>query len=64
MTKQKNLYSYIPYTARCVVKYGRDFMSENELLRGLGLIGNSSQIPSLDDWREMAYTGSFSYRGV
>ena len=40
--------------------YGRDFMNENELLRGLGLIGSGSNIPSLDDWREMAYTGSFA----
>ena len=40
--------------------YGRDFMNENELLTAQGLIGNISNIPSLDDWREMAYTGSFA----
>jgi hypothetical protein len=38
-------------------------MTENELLKGLGLIGNG-QIPSLDDWREMAYTGSFNSNKV
>ena len=42
--------------------YGRDFMKENELLIGLGLIGyndNDGNIPSLEQWKEMAYTGYF-----
>ena len=53
--------------------YGRDFMSENELLGGLGLLppvageedgggggaGREHSVPSLDRWREMAYSGSF-----
>ena len=42
--------------------YGRDFMVENELLRGLGLVGEREEevnIPSLEMWREMAYTGYF-----
>ena len=42
--------------------YGRDFMKENELLIGLGLIGykdNGGNIPSLEKWKEMAYTGYF-----
>ena len=42
--------------------YGRDFMKENELLIGLGLIGyndNEGNIPSLEKWKEMAYTGYF-----
>ena len=39
--------------------YGRDFMNENELLQGLGLIGKDHSLPSLDEWKEMAYTGSF-----
>jgi len=54
--------------------YGRDFMNENELLRGLGLLppvvvekvdddaGGADReysVPSLDRWREMAYSGSF-----
>ena len=37
--------------------YGRDFMAENELLQGLGLIGND--LPSLADWKEMAHSGLF-----
>ena len=38
--------------------YGRDFMVENDLLRGLGLIleDEGDGIPSLDMWREMAYS--------
>ena len=54
--------------------YGRDFMNENELLHGLGLlppvVGENDNddscsadreysVPSLDRWREMAYSGSF-----
>ena len=54
--------------------YGRDFINENELFRGLGLLppvvgenvnddGCSADreyfVPSLDRWREMAYSGSF-----
>ena len=41
--------------------YGRDFMVENDLLRGLGLIleDEGDGIPSLDMWREMAYSGYF-----
>ena len=46
--------------------YGRDFMSENELLQGLGLIrdrlddGNGIDVlPSLAKWKEMAYLGYF-----
>jgi opine dehydrogenase len=52
--------------------YGRDFMMENDLLAGLGLLSavtsddggdrvhdEIDDIPSLDRWREMAYTGSF-----
>ncbi|KAL3766652.1 hypothetical protein ACHAWU_003408 [Discostella pseudostelligera] len=50
--------------------YGRDFMEENDLLRGLGLLkaGNSDDdefmrmIPSLDHWKEMANTGMFHAR--
>jgi len=41
--------------------YGRDFMVENDLLRGVGLIleDEGDGIPSLDMWREMAYSGYF-----
>ncbi|KAL3809326.1 hypothetical protein ACHAXA_008725 [Cyclostephanos tholiformis] len=50
--------------------YGRDFMNENDLFQGLGLLpGNDDgvdrrdddddTIPSLERWREMAYSGSF-----
>ena len=39
--------------------YGRDFMNENEILKALGLIGSGIIPRTLDDWREMAYTGSF-----
>jgi len=37
--------------------YGRDFMEENELLQGLGLL--EDDVPSLEKWREMAYSGCF-----
>ena len=53
--------------------YGRNFMEENELLDGLGLLLPDSDeidnlhhhshhqvIPSLDQWNEMASTGTFS----
>ncbi len=41
--------------------YGRNFMEENELLHGLGLlqIMGDEMIPSLDKWKEMANTGTF-----
>jgi len=42
--------------------YGRNFMAENELLQGLGLIVDEDgcdNIPSLDKWREMSFSGSF-----
>ncbi|KAL7525367.1 hypothetical protein ACHAXR_000972 [Thalassiosira sp. AJA248-18] len=47
--------------------YGRDFMVENELLQGLGLLidddnaidGDYDGVPSLEMWREMAYSGYF-----
>ncbi|KAL7438637.1 hypothetical protein ACHAXH_004497 [Discostella pseudostelligera] len=50
--------------------YGRDFMGENDLLGGLGLLkaGNGDDdefmrmIPSLDHWKEMANTGTFHAR--
>lgn len=50
--------------------YGRDFMTENNLFRGLGLLppkegdygrqsddDNDHSVPCLDSWREMAYSG-------
>jgi opine dehydrogenase len=47
--------------------YGRDFMIENDLLVGLGLLsppstteGTEKNVPSLDSWKRMAYSGSFS----
>jgi len=40
--------------------YGRDFMVENEMLSGLGLLeGEGGDIPSLEKWREMAFLGYF-----
>mmetsp|Transcript_1317 Transcript_1317/g.2798 ORF Transcript_1317/g.2798 Transcript_1317/m.2798 type:complete len:119 (+) Transcript_1317:1651-2007(+) len=45
--------------------YGRDFITENNLLEGLGLIDNgerkvdSELLFNLDIWREMAYSGYF-----
>mmetsp|Transcript_28957 Transcript_28957/g.57808 ORF Transcript_28957/g.57808 Transcript_28957/m.57808 type:complete len:584 (+) Transcript_28957:77-1828(+) len=45
--------------------YGRDFITENNLLEGLGLIDNgerkvdSELLFNLDKWREMAYSGYF-----
>jgi len=36
--------------------YGRDFMVENELLQGLGLV-HGDILPSLEKWRDMAYSG-------
>ncbi len=45
--------------------YGRDFITENDLLEGLGLIDNQDRkvdgelLFNLDKWREMAYTGYF-----
>lgn len=41
--------------------YGREFMHENELLRGLGLIGSDRNVPSLEEWKEMAYSGTFKH---
>jgi hypothetical protein len=50
--------------------YGRDFMIENDLLFGLGLLSplsksevtaeNIDNDPSLESWKMMAYSGSFS----
>jgi opine dehydrogenase len=44
--------------------YGRDLMIENNLLVGLGLLSPSTteekNVPSLDSWKRMAYSGSFS----
>jgi opine dehydrogenase len=48
--------------------YGRDFMIENDLLCGLGLLSPPSttegtaekNVPSLESWKSMAYSGSFS----
>jgi opine dehydrogenase len=48
--------------------YGRDFMIENDLLCGLGLLSPLSKsevtaeknVPSLESWKMMAYSGSFS----
>lgn len=44
--------------------YARDFMNDNELLEGLGLIGSNCSIPTLDDWRDMAYRGCFKNDNV
>ena len=48
--------------------YGRDFMIENDILCGLGLLSPLSKsevtaeknVPSLESWKMMAYSGSFS----
>ena len=44
--------------------YGVDFMMENDLLQGLKLLDTNNDgndnIPSLDEWRKMAYNGYFS----
>ena len=44
--------------------YGVDFMMENDLLQGLKLLNTNNDgndnIPSLDEWRKMAYNGYFS----
>ena len=43
--------------------YGRNFMDENDLLHGLGLLqimgDDYNMIPSLDKWKRMANTGTF-----
>jgi opine dehydrogenase len=48
--------------------YGQDFMIENDLLCGLGLLSPPTKtegtveknVPSLESWKRMAYSGSFS----
>jgi hypothetical protein len=42
--------------------YGRDFLTENELLKGLGLIANDGlnvNAYTLQEWKEMACSGYF-----